>query len=129
MKKFFYVALMALTVGLMSSCGGAQGSSDFYKDGKEPEINYNDGTVNGVKYNDTDNKCWKYSITTTVAGFSATADTYIWGTEFAIVSACEMAMYVAHETPLTKAKYTFAPVVGVDTEEACEELEENNKNK
>ncbi|MBO4689303.1 MAG: hypothetical protein J5621_00345 [Paludibacteraceae bacterium] len=128
MKKFFYVALMALTVAF-TSCGGKAGSSDFYNNGKEPEINYEEATVNGVKYNDTDNKCWKYTITTTVAGFSGTADTYVWGTEFAIVAACEWAMYTAHEVPLTKAKYSFAPALGADTEEACEELEENNTNK
>ncbi len=126
MKKLFYVAIMALAV-VFTSCAGKSGSSDFYNNGKEPEIDFNAGTVNGVKYNDTDNKCWVYTTKITVAGLSSkSSDTYIWGTEFAMVAACETAMYVAHETPLTKASYTYKEVIA--DEEGCEELmDEYNK--
>lgn len=127
MKKLLYVAMMALTVGLMASCAAKSGSSDFYKNGKEPEIDLEKATVNGVKYDDETNKCWKYTVSTTVAGITGTADTYTWGTEFVMVAACEYAMYTAAQAPLTKAKYSYAEVPGKD-QDACEELaEKNNK--
>ena len=118
---------MALTVGLMASCAGKSGSSDYYKNGKEPEVDFEKATVNGVKYDDETNKCWKYTVTTTTLGISASADSYTWGTEFTMVYACELTMYTAAQTGISKAKYSYVEVPGTDQKE-CEDLaSENNK--
>ncbi len=123
MKKLLYVAMMALTVGLMASCAGKQGSSDYYKNGKEPVINFDEGTVNGVKYDAETNKCWKFTVTTTTLGIAVSKDDYTWGTEWAMVAACEETMYIVAQTGVSKAKYSYVEVPGKD-QNACEELSE-----
>ena len=105
----------------------ASRTSDYYKDGREPEIDYEKATVNGVKYDNETNKCWKYTITTTVLGISASSEDYSWGTEFAMVCACELCMYQAAQTSVTKAKYSYVEVPNTD-ENKCSELSQNAQN-
>lgn len=124
MKKFFYVALMALTVGFFASCGNnnGMGTSDFYKGGKEVEINYNEGTVNGTKYNNTDDKCWKVTATQKLI-VTVTVDEYVWGTEFDAVAFGEALMWTYAQTGI-KASYKYAPAPSFKDSEAC--LENND---
>lgn len=52
MKKYFYVAIMALTLGMFASCTGTS-------IGKEPVCDDEAGTINGKAYNNTDYACYK----------------------------------------------------------------------
>ena len=126
MKKFFQVALMALTVAFMASCKGESGSSSYYANGKEPQIDFNEGTVNGKKYDTEKETCWKYTIKTTTLGISASASEYTWGTEWAMVAACEETMYIAAQTGITKASYSYVEAPQFKDSESC--LANNNEN-
>jgi len=127
MKKLLYVAIMALTVGLMASCAGKSGSSDYYKNGKTPDINVNENTVNGVKYDNTNEKCWKFTINTTTMGITVGADEYTWATEFVMVAACEESMYLIAQSGVSKASYSYVEAPSYKDSEAC--LENNEKEK
>ncbi len=119
MKKLLYVAMMALTVGLMASCAGKSGGSDYYKDGKTPDINVNESTVNGVKYDNTNEKCWKYTVNTTTMGITVGVDEYTWGTEFVMIAACEEAMYLVAQSGVSKATYSYVEAPAYKDSEAC----------
>ena len=116
MKKFFYLAVIALAT-VFASCSG-NGSSDYYKNGKEPEIDFDKATVNGVKYDAETEKCWVYTIETVTLGIKASADTYTWGTEFALVAANEETMYLAAKTGV-KAKYSYREAPAYKTSDEC----------
>lgn len=126
MKKFFYVALMALTVGLMAGCSAKSGSSDYYKDGKEPQIDFNEGTVNGVKYDTKTETCWKFTVKTTTLGITASATEYTWGTEWSVYAACEETMYFVAQAGVSKASYSVIEAPLYDDSESCLD---NNDNK
>ena len=117
MKKLFYVAAVALTM-IFASCSGS-GSSDYYKNGKEPEIDFEKATVNGVKYDDETEKCWVYTIETVTLGIKASADTYTWGTEFSLVAANEEAMYAWAKAGVGKAKYSYREAPAYKTSDEC----------
>ena len=127
MKKLLYVAIMALTVGLMASCAGKSGGSDYYKGGKTPDIDVNKSTVNGVKYDNETEKCWKYTIKTTTLGITVSSDTYEWATEFVMVAANEEAMYLVAQSGVSKASYSYVEAPSYKDSEAC--LENNEKEK
>ena len=124
MKKFFYVALMALTVGFFASCGNnnGMGSSDFYKDGKQVDINYNEGTINGTKYDTQNEQCWKVTATQKLI-VTVTVDEYIWGPEFEAVAFGEGLMWTYAQTGI-KASYKYAPAPAFKDSESC--LENND---
>ena len=95
MKKILSVALMAMTMVFMASCGGNSGK---YKYGDpEPKIDTEKGTVNGKAYDNKTEACWE--VTTSISGASAlsaasTGSTvYVWATEFGVVSLEEYAMW------------------------------------
>lgn len=84
MKKFFYVAIMALTTLFAVSCVSMSGA-------KEPKIDEEKHSVNGVVYDNETYCCWEftweYTITGTglAAGAEAEHDSgvdYYWWTEF-----------------------------------------------
>lgn len=127
MKKLLYVAMMALTVGLMASCAGKSGGSDYYKNGKTPDIDVNKSTVNSVKYDNETEKCWKYTIKTTTLGITVSSDTYEWATEFVMVAANEEAMYLVAQSGVSKASYTYVEAPAYKDSEAC--LNNNDENK
>lgn len=128
MKKFFYVALMALAVALTScGVGVGQGNSDYYKGGKEPQIDFDKATVNGIAYNNTDKHCYKFTVKTTTLGITVGADDYMWGTEFDLVAACEYTMFTVAQTGISKASYSYVIEVGAD-QNKCEELSEKAGN-
>ena len=108
MKKFMYVALMALTLGFMASCsGGSSASSDKYADGKEPSIDWNKGTVNGDSFDNTTEKCWKMHFTTTVNGYSSSYDQWVFGTEFQVVSTGELWLAEMAHIGNNKSTYSY----------------------
>lgn len=120
MKKFLYLAIMALTVGFFASCSAGANSSDYYKDGKEPQIDFDKYTVNGKAYDNKTEKCWKWTMKATVMGITTSTDEYLWGTEFTLVSACEYAMYTyaqANAVVNSKASYTYIQTSDLDSEE------------
>ena len=117
MKKFFYLAVVALAT-VFASCSG-NGSSDYYKNGKEPEIDFDKATVNGVKYDNETEKCWVYTIETTTLGIKASADTYTWGTEFALVASNEEAMYLVAKAGVSKAKYSYREAPAYKNSDDC----------
>ena len=106
MKKFFYVALMILTMGLMVGCAGS--SSKYTKGGPEPVIDTNAATVNGVHYDDTTAKCWKVTETyrAPIVG-NVTETNHQWCTEFALVAELEELMYYWAQVGYGNASYSY----------------------
>ena len=128
MKKFLYLAIMALTVGFFASCSAGSNGSDYYKDGKEPQIDFNNATVNGKKYDNQKEKCWCWTMKQTVMGITTSSEEYLWGTEFDLVAACETAMYAyaqANTVINAKASYTYIHAALYLDSEEC--LENNDK--
>lgn len=101
MKKFFAVAMMAITMVFMASCG--VGSSSMYEQGDPmPKINASEGTVNGHHYDTKNECCWKvtfnYKVKSNDSKTTGSETTWVWSTEFALVSTEEMAMWTAAQT-------------------------------
>ena len=120
MKKFIYVAVMAIAV-VFASCKSESNSSEYYKN-HELQIDINAGTVNGVVYDNTTDKCWKTTITTKTFGISSTVVDYEWGTQFSVVAGCETAMaavYAVKAIGNSKATYTCVEAPEYDTYEKC----------
>ena len=127
MKKFLYLAIMALTVGFFASCSAGGNSSDYYKNGKKPQIDYDKATVNGKKYDNKTWKCWCWTMTATDRDQTTSTQKYLWGTQFDLVAVCEAEMYafsLAHKILDAKASYTYIQTSDQDSE-AC--LEHNAK--
>ena len=81
MKKLFYLAIMAITLGVFTSCGPSASV------GPEPEIDEENATIDGKKYDNLTSYCWYFEgkYTEKCTGESAESDTdtkYFWGTEF-----------------------------------------------
>lgn len=123
MKKFFYVAVMALTVAFMASCSG-NGGSEYYRN-HELQIDVENGTVNGKSYDSETEKCWKITMKTTYLGVTGTADEFTWGTEWALVAGCETAMASSYEMGI-KASYTYAEAPQYKDYEACNNANGSN---
>ncbi len=121
MKKFFYVAVMAIAV-VFASCASGNGSSERYKNGKTPVIDNDKCTVNGIAYDNNTAKCWEVSMTITASAMgissSETTKSYVWGTEFFLVCEEESIMAVEAALPFTKAKYSYVESPADDSE-AC----------
>ena len=116
MKKFLSAALVALTTVFMASCG--VGSSSEYKQGDPmPSINPSEGTVNGRHYDTETEHCWKitinYKVKSDDSSTKGSETMFVWGTEFAIVSAQETAMWTAAQA----GKYASASYGYVRTSE------------
>ena len=88
MKKLIYIAMMALTMGFMASCGSYSNTTTT-----APEIDEQNATINGVHYDNEVYKCWlwKYWSKITYSGWAANEDNhneedsgeeYLWQTEF-----------------------------------------------
>lgn len=91
MKKFFYVAFMALTMGLFASCNSNGPDIGFkYAEDQNPVVDYQKGTVNGKEYDMETNKCWEitFSVKYPVVGVQTTTS-YSWCTEFIVVMGME----------------------------------------
>lgn len=116
MKKFFAMAVMALTVAFMASCSGGNGS-DYYKN-HELQIDVENGTVNGHAYNNETEKCWKVTLTTKYMGITGEDVSYDWGTEFALVAGCETAMAASYEMGI-KSTYKYVEAPSYPDYESC----------
>ena len=119
MKKFLYVAIMALTMGLLASCSGS--SSKYTQGGPEPSIDTEKSTVNGVSYDNKTEKCWKVTthVSASVMGVTATSDevTYDWCTEFELVATYEYAMWTtAQAGRYANASYSYVATGDKDYE-------------
>ena len=126
MKKFFYVALVAVAA-FMVSCKGESNGSEYYKN-HELQIDIEAGTVNGKAYDTTTQKCWKTSLTTKTFGVTTTDIEYQWGTEFSVVAGLETGMaaaYALHSIGNTKATYTIEEAPAYKDSESC--LANNDK--
>ena len=90
MKKFFYVAVMALTMGLFASCGSGVSTGTKYAEDENPVINRVEHSVNGIVYDNTEEKCWElnFAISVPYAG-KVTSTSYSWATEFSLIIAAE----------------------------------------
>jgi len=103
------------------------GCSDYYKDGREPQIDYDKATVNGKKYDNQKEKCWCWTMKQTDMGVTTSTEEYRWETEFELVAACETAMYTFAQVYAdlnAKASYTYINAPYYDSEEC---LENNDK--
>ena len=120
MKKILSVAIVALTMVFLSSCGGG-GSYQYEQGDPMPSINASKGTVNGHSYDTSKNCCWKvtfnYTIQSNGSKTKGSEVTYEWGTEFEIVSVHEMAMW----TYAQAGKYAAASYSYVKTSESTYE--------
>ena len=103
--------MVAITMLGMTGCG--QGSSSTYKQGDSmPSINIVEGTVNGKKYDTEKEACWKLTFKYTVKSDDSSTNgsevSYVWGTEFGIVSTQEMAMWTAAQAgKYASASYSY----------------------
>ncbi|MBR5677683.1 MAG: hypothetical protein IKX20_06060 [Paludibacteraceae bacterium] len=129
MKKIFSVALMAVTMFFMASCGA--GSSSSYEQGDPmPSINASEGTVNGHHY-DTDTECcWKvtfnYKVKSSDSQTKGSETMWLWTTEFGLVSTQELAMWTAAQTgKYASCSYSYVKTTDKDYE-ACDK--HNNEN-
>ena len=120
MKKFLSIALVAMTVVFMTGCG--IGSSSEYKQGDAmPKIDNSKSTVNGRHYDNDTQKCWKVSTSLTIktsdSQTTKKATTYVWGTEFYLVSMMEMEMWTVAQTgQYGSAKYGYIVTSDKDSE-------------
>ena len=122
MKKLLYVAVMALTMGFFASCNNGPSTGMKYAEGENPTINVVDGTVNGKAYDNTTEKCWKWTLVERIPGVGSASETrYEWGTEFAVIAGLEQGVALANHNGI-EAGYDCKEVEASDSE-AC-----NNKN-
>ena len=80
MKKFLYLALMAVVLGSFVGC------KPRVSVGEEPKLDEDKSTVNGKVYDNTEYKCWKFTWETTEKATGETTEhdngvEYWWTTE------------------------------------------------
>ena len=120
MKKFLSIALVAMTVVMMTGCG--IGSSSEYKQGDAmPKIDNSKSTVNGRHYDNDVEKCWKVNTTLTIktsdSKTTKKSEDYVWGTEFYLVSMMEMEMWTVAQTgQYGSASYSYIVTSDKDSE-------------
>lgn len=106
MKKFIYVAVMALVTVAFTACKSGYNGSEYYKDGKEVVVDYDKCTINGVKYDDQTEKCWMWTLKEKSSGTTLSFDYYVWCTQFELVLTCEHEMYACSKSGRV-AEYAF----------------------
>ena len=119
MKKFIYVAIMAVVMGMFVGCKSNANGSDYYQDGKVVVVDEAKGTVNGVKYDNTTEKCWMWTLTEKAQGTEIKLDYYVWATEFQLVASCEMEMFECSRSGRV-ASYAYIQWPSLKTADACE---------
>ena len=72
--------------------------SDRYKNGVEPQIDSEKGTVNGIKYDNTKEQCWEITTSMYILGMDVSSVSYVWGTEFIVVANVEYTLYTCAQT-------------------------------
>lgn len=126
MKKFIYVAMVAVAA-FMVSCTKTDGfgNSEYYKN-HSLDINIEAGTVNGKAYDNTTAKCWKIETKAKVMGIATVVTTYEWGTQFTVVAANETA--IAALSGISKSTYTMTEASEYDDYEKCDAANQAAKN-
>ena len=126
MKKFFYVAMVAVAA-FMVSCTKTDGfgDSDYYKNHKL-DFDMEAGTVNGHEYDNTTDKCWEIVTKAKMGIISTTVTTYEWGTQFTVVLSNETA--IAMLSGATKTTYTMKEASQYDDYEKCADANAAAKN-
>ena len=81
MKKFMYLAVMALTLGFFASCTPRSSV------GKEPVVDETNATINGVHYDNTEYACWQFDWEYTEKetgeqSYKESGTEFFWTTEF-----------------------------------------------
>ena len=115
MKKFIYVAIMAVAV-VFASC-----QKDGYKKGDPaPDIDITAGTINGVAYDNETSYCWHTVVKTKdpIFHISATIEYFDWGTEFSIKSTYEMTAWTTAQMDMPY-KYESSKATEYSDYEAC----------
>ena len=124
MKKLLYLAVMALTVAVMTACGGVALTDSKYAIGEGPQIDTEKATVNGVHYNNEDEMCWKLTEVAKAGSTKVTSYQYVWGTEFDMRVAGEE--FIASMNWIGQsAGYSYIVTTDEDSQ-AC--LKHNDKN-
>lgn len=118
MKKFLFVAFMTLVMGMFVGCKSGISSSDWYRN-HELKIDYDKCTVNGVKYDNTTEKCWAWTATSTTAGRKAEVTHYLWCTEFELVATCETFLYESYKASVV-TEYAYIEHPASKGPDACE---------
>jgi hypothetical protein len=120
MKKFLYVALMAIVTFAFSACKSNFNGSDYYTDGRQVVVDYNKCTVNGVKYDNTTEKCWMWTLKEKTGGAAISLDYYVWCTEFVLAVTCETEMYECSRSGRI-AEYAYIQAPSYKSADACEQ--------
>lgn len=125
MKKFLCGALIALTAIFMASCKSGGSSSDYSKGGERPKIDTEAGTVNGKAYDNKEECCWEITMKGSSAQQSGSGTSYMWGTEFFIVSTLEEEMwYIAQSDVKVSASYSYSKNSAKDYESCLDQNED-----
>lgn len=126
MKKFIYVAFMALTMAFMTGCKSDGGSSAYQAGGPQPSINYENGTVNGKTYDNETEKCWKVTLSASVNKETSKETLYAWATEFEVVAEMEYMMWRIAQTQGASGSYTYSATKDTDYESCMNHNEEQD---
>ena len=124
MKKFIYVAIMAIVTVAFTACKSNLNGSDYYTDGRQVVVDVEKGTVNGVKYDNTVAKCWAWTLTEKMNGTKVELTYYVWCTEFELAATCETEMYECSRSGRV-ATYAYIQAPSYKTEDACEQANNN----
>jgi hypothetical protein len=113
----YFKRLKTILVGVNPpSEGGQSGDRHHYAEGEEPEIDYEAGTVNGKKYDNTTERCWE--VTATIDG--KTDIWYDWMTEFDVRRHIEES-YAYYDHEQMSATFTYKRASAGDAE-SCHAL-------
>ncbi len=116
MKKFIYIAIMAVAVVFASCQKEEVGNSNYYKT-HDIVIDWEAGTINGKAYDNTVEKCWKLDVTQSYI-VTVTVQEYCWGTELYARTVGEGIMYTYGKTGI-KATYKMAAAPEFKDSESC----------
>ncbi len=107
------MAVFCLAVLVLAGCNAVAGN-----DLDKVDLSQCDNTVK---------KCWKITETASYMGYSASANTYVWGTEYDVVSILKGSGNAGGYGASVTTRYSATTIA---TEEACEEKarEEEKKN-
>lgn len=97
--------------------GGGYG----YKEGDPtPTINEENATVNGVHYDNITEKCWEVTFNYNANNEKKSETSYIWGTEFYVVSTIELTMWVAAQAGYDYTSYSYVETLWFHDYDSCE---------
>lgn len=127
MKKVLYAAVMALTMGFLASCNNGPSTGMKYGEDENPQINYQDGTVNGKTYDNETAKCWELTLSATYPYVGMVTETsHDWCTECVIVATGEEFVAESNHGGIS-AGYSYKEAAGASDYESCHALDEDDE--